>query len=76
MMRVAAKMQKRVMAGAFFGWSDAVSGSCRFKVKRALMRMKMRVAASMFSSWIDMVEEKKRLRKIVSKTLKGCKTAN
>ena len=72
MMRVAAKMQKRVMAGAFFGWSDAVSEIVenRFKVKRALMRMKMRVAASMFSSWIDMVEERKRLRKIVSKTLK------
>ena len=41
MMRVAAKMQKRVMAGAFFGWSDAVSEILenRFKVKRALMRM-------------------------------------
>ena len=42
----------------------------RFKVKRALMRMKMRVAASMFNTWIDMVEERKRLRKIVSKTVK------
>ena len=64
-------MQKRVMAGAFFGWSDVSEiVENRFKVKRALMRMKMRVAASMFSSWIDMVEEKKRLRKIVSKTLK------